>query len=68
MPSWGLGGGSAMDFAKALAIIMTHGGSLGDYVGEGLVPSSVIPRGLCPYNFRDRITKHTDNRFHNRRG
>ena len=44
----GLGGGSAMDFAKALAIIMTHGGSLGDYVGEGLVPSSVIPLVCVP--------------------
>ena len=39
----GLGGGSAMDFAKAMAIIMTHGGSLGDYLEEGSVPGPVIP-------------------------
>jgi len=39
----GLGGGSSMDFAKALSIIMTHGGSLGDYAGEGTVPGPVIP-------------------------
>ena len=39
----GLGGGSSMDFAKAMSIIMTHGGSLGDYLGEGSVPQPVIP-------------------------
>ena len=39
----GLGGGSAMDFAKALSIVMTHGGSLGDYLAEGTVPGPVIP-------------------------
>jgi alcohol dehydrogenase class IV len=39
----GLGGGSSMDFAKAMAIIMTHGGTLGDYLGEGSVPDAVIP-------------------------
>jgi alcohol dehydrogenase class IV len=39
----GVGGGSAMDFAKALSIIMIHGGLLGDYVGEGTVPGPVIP-------------------------
>jgi alcohol dehydrogenase class IV len=44
----GLGGGSSMDFAKAMAIIMTHGGSLGDYLGEGSVPDSVIPVVCVP--------------------
>lgn len=39
----GLGGGSAMDFAKAMSIIMTHDGSLGDYLGEGSVPGPVVP-------------------------
>ena len=39
----GLGGGSSMDFAKAMALIMTHGGTLGDYLGEGSVPDAVIP-------------------------
>ncbi|MCX5907160.1 MAG: iron-containing alcohol dehydrogenase [Deltaproteobacteria bacterium] len=44
----GLGGGSSMDFAKALGIIMTHGGSLGEYVGEGTVPGPVIPVVCVP--------------------
>ena len=44
----GLGGGSSMDFAKALTIIMSHGGALGDYVGEGLVPGPVIPVVCVP--------------------
>ncbi len=35
-----VGGGSAMDFARALSIIMTHGGLLEGYVGEGTVPST----------------------------
>jgi alcohol dehydrogenase class IV len=44
----GVGGGSAMDFAKALSIVMTHGGLLGDYVGEGTVPGPVIPIVCIP--------------------
>jgi alcohol dehydrogenase len=44
----GLGGGSSMDFAKAMSIIMTHGGTLGDYLGEGSVPGPVIPVACIP--------------------
>ncbi len=44
----GLGGGSSMDFAKAMSILMTHGGSLGDYLGEGQVPGPVIPVVCVP--------------------
>jgi alcohol dehydrogenase class IV len=44
----GLGGGSSMDFAKATSIIMSHGGSLGDYLGEGSVPGPVIPLVCVP--------------------
>ena len=43
-----VGGGSCMDFAKALAILMIHGGSLQDYVGEGLVPGPVVPIVCVP--------------------
>ncbi len=43
-----VGGGSAMDFAKAMAILLTHGGSLADYVGEGLVPGPVVPIVCLP--------------------
>lgn len=44
----GLGGGSAMDFTKAMAILLTHGGLLGDYLGEGSVPGPVIPVVCIP--------------------
>lgn len=44
----GVGGGSAMDFAKALSIILTHGGLLKDYVGEGTVPGPVLPIVCVP--------------------
>ncbi len=37
-----------MDFAKALTILLTHGGSLADYVGEGLVPGPVVPVVCVP--------------------
>ncbi len=43
-----VGGGSSMDLAKALSIIMTHGGLLEDYVGEGTVPGPVIPIVCIP--------------------
>jgi len=44
----GLGGGSTMDVAKALSIVMTHGGVLSDYEGEGTVPGPVIPIVCVP--------------------
>ena len=44
----GIGGGSPMDFAKAMSIVMTHGGSLGDYLEEGSVPGPVIPVVCVP--------------------
>ena len=44
----GLGGGSAMDFTKAMAILITHGGLLGDYLGEGSVPGPVVPVVCIP--------------------
>jgi len=37
-----------MDFAKALSIIVTHGGLVEDYVGEGTVPGPVIPIVCIP--------------------
>jgi len=43
-----IGGGSPMDFAKGMSIIMTHGGSLGDYLEEGSVPGPVIPVVCIP--------------------
>ena len=43
-----VGGGSSMDFAKALSITMRHGGLLEDYEGEGTVPGPVIPVVCIP--------------------
>jgi alcohol dehydrogenase class IV len=39
----GLGGGSNMDVAKMAAILLTHGGKAGDYVGDSRVPGPILP-------------------------
>lgn len=39
----GLGGGSNMDAAKLVSILLTHGGHPKDYVGEEKVPGPVVP-------------------------
>ena len=39
----GLGGGSNMDLAKCVALVLTHGGTLRDYVGDGRVRGPVMP-------------------------
>jgi alcohol dehydrogenase class IV len=39
----GLGGGSNMDVAKMAAILLTHGGRAGDYVGDSKVPGPTMP-------------------------
>ncbi|MET0532621.1 MAG: iron-containing alcohol dehydrogenase [Steroidobacter sp.] len=39
----GIGGGSCMDMAKAVAVLLTHGGELSSYYGEYKVPGPVIP-------------------------
>jgi alcohol dehydrogenase len=39
----GIGGGSCLDLAKCVALLLTHGGSPGDYYGEGKVPGPVLP-------------------------
>lgn len=44
----GLGGGSAMDCAKLAAIVLAHGGSLRDYLGQGKVTGEGIPLVLAP--------------------
>lgn len=42
----GLGGGSNMDTAKLVALLLAHGGTLDDYVGDSRVPGPVGPL-LC---------------------
>lgn len=39
----GVGGGSCMDMAKAVAVLLRHGGELADYYGEFKVPGPVLP-------------------------
>lgn len=39
----GLGGGSSMDCAKAINILMTNGGRIQDYWGHGKVPGPMLP-------------------------
>lgn len=44
----GVGGGSCMDMAKAVALLLTHGGELSTYYGEYKVPAPVIPLIAVP--------------------
>ena len=39
----GLGGGSNMDVAKLVAVLLSHGGDLADYAGDQKVPGPVLP-------------------------
>lgn len=39
----GFGGGSCIDMAKAVAVMLSHGGELADYYGENAIPGPVIP-------------------------
>lgn len=39
----GVGGGSCLDMAKFVSLLMTHGGDLSDYYGEFNVPGPIIP-------------------------
>ncbi|RJX35386.1 MAG: iron-containing alcohol dehydrogenase [Desulfarculus sp.] len=44
----GLGGGSALDIAKTVAVMLTNPGCIGDYCGIDLVPASGVPALLLP--------------------
>lgn len=44
----GLGGGSNMDLAKIVGVLLTHGGKPQDYFGEGLVPGPILPLIAVP--------------------
>ncbi|WP_291039013.1 iron-containing alcohol dehydrogenase [Herbiconiux sp.] len=42
------GGGSSLDAAKLIALLVTHGGALADYYGENNVPGPVLPIVAVP--------------------
>ena len=44
----GIGGGSAMDVAKAAAILVTNGGRAVDYLGLGRIKKKGLPRIMVP--------------------
>ena len=44
----GLGGGSNMDAAKLVALVLAHGGDATDWVGDGRVPGPVFPLICVP--------------------
>ena len=44
----GLGGGSCLDVAKAVSILLTNGGSAGEYQGLGLVKNPGVPKIMIP--------------------
>lgn len=44
----GLGGGSNMDLAKITATVLTHGGTVRDYVGDDKVPGPIKPLICVP--------------------
>ncbi len=44
----GAGGGSAMDVAKAAAILLTNGGKAADYLGLGRIAKQGVPKIMIP--------------------
>jgi len=44
----GIGGGSCMDMAKLVGVLLTHGGDLSDYYGEMKVPGPILPLIAIP--------------------
>ena len=44
----GFGGGRSIDLAKAVAVVLSHGGRIQDYYGELAVPGPVLPLIAMP--------------------
>ena len=44
----GVGGGSAMDIAKAISILITNGGKAEDYLGLGRIKKPGVPKIMVP--------------------
>ena len=43
-----VGGGSVIDLAKAVAVLLTFGGDINDYFGEAKVPGPILPLVAIP--------------------
>ncbi|GHA18977.1 alcohol dehydrogenase [Devosia pacifica] len=44
----GIGGGSCIDAAKVIALLLTHGGAMDDYYGELRIPGPILPVVAVP--------------------
>jgi len=44
----GVGGGSALDIAKAISILLTNGGKAADYLGLGKIKKPGVPKIMIP--------------------
>ena len=44
----GIGGGSCIDAAKVIALLLTHGGAMSDYYGEFKIPGPLLPVVAVP--------------------
>lgn len=44
----GVGGGSCLDMAKCVALLLSHGGQPQDYYGELKVPGPILPLIALP--------------------
>ena len=44
----GIGGGSCIDLAKVVSVLLTHGGEISSYYGEFAVPGPVLPLIAVP--------------------
>jgi alcohol dehydrogenase len=44
----GVGGGSCIDLAKAVAVLLSHGGKISDYYGEYKLPGPILPLLAVP--------------------
>jgi alcohol dehydrogenase class IV len=44
----GIGGGSCLDLAKTVALLLRHGGTADQYYGEGKVPGPILPMIAVP--------------------
>ncbi len=59
-----LGGGSAIDSAKAIALLATHGGHMRDYKMPKQVNQHSVPVIAIPDDSRYRFRVHSSHHYH----